>query len=139
MSDRRATTDARRKAADDLIVDVSNLRDQATARKRGMRGDYELWPLRTRLYITQNAMRDLPAYSAAWEFYSSAKDAREFARNAVRRQGADASAWNTDERGRLRVHLANLDRYGDEVIGLLQENPHQRKATVPIRPTIPTL
>lgn len=136
LSDKRARTDEQRKAADDLIVDVSNLRDLATARKRGLRGEYELWPLRTRLYITQNSLRGLPAYSAAWAFYESAKEARDLARHAVRTLGDDHQGWPKSDLARFRAHLSNLDHFGDQVIELLQSNPESGHAGIPSRPTI---
>src|SRR5690348_10138957 len=46
----------RQQAAVDLVTEVSHLRDAAARSNRARRGDWSLWPLRTRLLMTQRLL-----------------------------------------------------------------------------------
>src|SRR5436305_1861425 len=62
LTDRRKTADERRNAANDLIIEISNLRDDACSRRKGIVGDYALFPLRNALFVTHIALEKYPSY-----------------------------------------------------------------------------
>lgn len=133
-ADRRAMSAARRKAGDDLIVEVSNLRDMATRSQRKARsGHYDLWPLRTRLYITQTALRGLSAYEETWNFYWAVRDARTIA-STNDLDPDDPRALNGEEWEAFEKYIRDLDAYGDRLIKMLQECLEDPDAKIEGRP-----
>ena len=139
LKDKRARSEGRRKAGDDLIIQVSNLRDAATRSPVGrLTGDYQVWPLRTELYITQTALRGLPSYQETWEFYEAARRLQVWL--SQHPQSLDGADLRTpDQDAVIDQYIVQLDAYGDRLIEMLQEKLEDKQAKIQGAESLPQL
>lgn len=133
LTDRRKTADERRNAANDLIIEISNLRDDACSRRKGLVGDYALFPLRNALFVTHVALEKDPSYHEVQLFYQAVRTWREWARDhkppnlpSTRRPDA--------EYARLRAHQDELRVWSEALINLLQDHLLDIPLESPSRP-----
>ncbi len=78
LSDRRRAADERRNAANDLIIQISNLRDDACSRRKGPIGEYALHPLRNALFVTHVSLERFSSYHEVQLFYRAVRAWREW-------------------------------------------------------------
>jgi hypothetical protein len=124
-------SDARRRAADKLIVEISNLRDAATRSRRSYSGDYDLYLLRNELYLARSYLDTLPAYDQAWKFYDIVKAFRDHMRGTP----LDVTGTGGSERRKVvDQYREALDAYGEKVLKLLQFHLEDEVVQVPTPP-----
>lgn len=129
-ANRARDKDERQQAAVDLVTEVSHLRDAAARSKRARRGDWSLWPLRTRLLMTQMLLGGTRGHQAAWELHYAASRLRSWIRHGPVAQG-DRSATPRDEK-QLRAYQHELDGFAEEAIVML--NGKRPTGVSPIKP-----
>lgn len=132
LTDRRKAADERRNAGNDLIIEISNLRDDACSRRNGLVGDYALFPLRNALFVTHIALGDYPSYHEVQLFYQAVRKWREWVRDhkppnlpSTRRPDA--------EYARLRAYQDELRGWAEELINVLQDHLLDRPLKSPGR------
>lgn len=140
LKDKRARSEDRREAGDKLIIQVSNLRDAATrSLVRSLTGDYEVWPLRTELYITQTALRGLPSYQETWEFYEAARRLQAWLSQQPQTPDGADSRREPDQDVVVGQYITQLDAYGDRLIEMLQEKLEDKHASIEGSESLPQL
>ena len=117
FADRAREEEERQQAAIALVSEVSHLRDAAARSNRARRGDWSLWPLRTRLLMSQRLLGGTRGHRAAWELHDAAARFRSWIRHGPAATG-DRRVSPRDEQ-RLREFQRELDRFADEVIVML--------------------
>lgn len=132
---RRARVE-RRTAAADLMVAVSNARDDVCSRSNGLTGRPSLYPLRNTLFTAHVPLHAYPSYWEVKAFYDVAGGYRDWIRaRHPRDEGPD---WTERHFPIVTAFRKDLWNYGDWIIGLLQdhleEDPQQGT-----RPTLGTL
>lgn len=132
----RAAED-RRNAAKDLIIQISNLKDDATSHRSGLLGDYALFPLRNALFVTHVALERYPAYVEVQQFYRTVTTWREWARDHEP-ANPPSTRRPDDEYAQLRSFQAALQTYADDVISLLQDHREDEVLSFQ-RPDLPRL
>jgi hypothetical protein len=131
LKDKRARSEGRRKAGDQLIIQVSNLRDVATrSQVRRLAGDYEVWPLRTELYITQTALRGLPSYQETWAFYEAVRQLQAWLSEHPQSNDYPDTSRTPDQDKVVDQYIVQLDAYGDRLIEMLQQRLEDRHASI---------
>jgi hypothetical protein len=136
FADARRVNEDRRRAATELIEQVSNVRDYACGKSRGLTGDYSMYPLRNGLFLTFSALQRLPSYEEVRKFYDAVFLWREWVR---RRQPRGAkSVWTDAHLDQLRHYQAALSDYAEDVIRVLQQELHARTLRFE-RPELPPL
>lgn len=118
LADKRARADDRQRAAAQLMVEVSNLRDEACSRRTGVVGNYAMFPLRNCLFTTYLALHEYPSHKVVAEFYTTVEGWRQWVRSHAN-ESAElplASRFpNVDD------YRSALRAYGDAVIRVLQD------------------
>lgn len=138
-NDLRRAQDERRAAAAQLMVEVSNLRDDVCSRTKGLSGTAEFWHMRNVLFTTHVPLRKYPSYAVVREFYQTAINWRQWVR------GAQATARTPAEvQARYPVveeYREALRDYGDQVIRVLQDRLEDQSLdySPPKLPALPTL
>ena len=122
LTDRRARADDRQRAAAELMVEVSNLRDNACSRRTGPTGSYAMAPLRNSLFTTYLALHEYPSHKVVDEFYKAVERWRQWAR--------DRANDSTEIAVEVILPFAEdyqdaLFSYGDAVIRILQDQLEQ--------------
>src|ERR1700740_3473361 len=72
--------DARRQAANELVVVIHNTRDAAVSSNRASTGGFSLWPLRKQLILSETTLNGLTAFNEAMVFYDNVSAYRNWAR-----------------------------------------------------------
>ncbi len=133
LTDRRKAADERRNAANDLIIEISNLRDDASSRRKGLIGDYALFPLRNALFVTHVALEKYPSYHEVQLYYRAVRTWREWARDhkppnppSTRRPDAEYE--------KLRAYQAELHGWAEDLINVLQDHLFDMSLNSPRRP-----
>lgn len=136
QDDLRKERDERRAAAAQLMVELSNLRDDVCSRTKGLNGKAKLWPMRNALFTTHVPLSKYPSYAAVRRYYETALAWRTWVRQT------QALAGSPDELQMLYPvvdeYREALRDYGDQVIELLQD--HLEDKSLPcVPPQLPAL
>ena len=78
LTDKREAAADRRTSGNGLIIQISNLRDDACSRRKGVLGDYALFPMRNALFVTHGVLDGYASYAEAKEFYETVRGWREW-------------------------------------------------------------
>lgn len=131
--DRKAIAD-RRTAGTGLVIQISNLRDDACSRSRGTTGDYAMWRMRNDLFVTHSVLDGYASYREARAFYDTVYEWREWARTHPPPEGGHQG----ETAKTLSVYKAELRSYSEALIKLLQEQLEADPISFR-RPTLPAL
>jgi hypothetical protein len=118
LADKRIRAADRQRAAAQLMVEVSNLRDAACSRRTGPVGDYSMYMLRNALFTTYLALHEYPSHKAVDDFYKTVQRWRQWARDRAREPQIGPIEDSFPLVHEYRVGLA---QYGDGVIKVLQD------------------
>jgi hypothetical protein len=109
----------RRTAAVQLMVEVSNLRDEACSHRAGTSGDYALYPLRNALATTYATLHGFNSYQVVEDFYRTVRDWRTWARDRKQENLTPplevSFIW-------VREYRAELRHFGNRVVKVLQDD-----------------
>jgi hypothetical protein len=134
--DQRAADEERRVAAAQLMVTVSNVRDDVCSRRRGLSGSADLFPLRNALFTTHIPLHRYATFREVQVFYETVEYWRWWVRN---RQPTEADPRPVDQRERVvDEYRAALWKYGDSIITLLQDHLTEDPLRY-ARPPLPSL
>ncbi len=120
QDDLRRAKDERRTAAAQLMVELSNLRDDVCSRTKGLNGTAELWRMRNALFTIHVSLRKYPSYEVVRGFYETALSWRIWVR-------ASQATAGTPDQLQLQYPVVDeyreaLRKYGDQVIKVLQDH-----------------
>ncbi|MGB3764416.1 MAG: hypothetical protein WA966_14475 [Ornithinimicrobium sp.] len=136
--DERQAANERAAAAAQLMVEVSNLRDQVCGRRKGLTGESELWKLRNALFTTHLPLGRYPSYHVVRNFYATSLTWRQWVRDSQSSVTADELPAQYPV---VQEYQAALACYGDDVIKVLQDHLEDFALTVsmPALPRLPSL
>jgi hypothetical protein len=139
LRDNRTAGKDRRDAAAQLMVEVSNLRDNACSAKADrVKGIYPMWMLRNALFVTHVVLQKYPSYRVVREFYRTVYHWRWWSR----KQAEVQSDMSLEERLPVVVNYrAELRAYGNHVIEMLQNalEDQSLRFDQPVLPELPGL
>jgi hypothetical protein len=92
LTNRKAKETERREAAARLMVEVSNLRDEACSHTTGPIGDYALYKLRNTLYTTYVPLHTFESFKVVDQFYVTVEAWRGWGRGHDDRPSEDPRA-----------------------------------------------
>jgi hypothetical protein len=122
-------------AANGLIIEISNLRDEASSKRNGLLGDYALFPLRNALFVTHVRLEAYPSYQEVRAFYKSVRTWRDWARDH-KPPNLPSTRRPDEEYARLRHYQEELRAYAEQVINLLLDHREDQPLAFE-RPTLP--
>jgi hypothetical protein len=138
LSDRRKRSESQRAAADQLLLEVTNVRDAAVhSRSKSRSGTYDLWPLRHQIYVS-NALRGRQVLEAVQNYYDAVWDLREWIRRGPIAQG-DRRPTREDDKALADFQRA-IDDWAQRLIDALQtlaEHIDELTMHGPQRPELP--
>jgi hypothetical protein len=135
VHDARKAEEVRRAAAAELMVALSNVRDDVCSHTNGLAGSASMWPLRNALFTTHVPLHIFPTYWEVKAFYDTGIRWRQWVRDTQ----PVMKPFELEQRYPVvNDYREALRGYGDQVISLLQD--HLEDATLRFsRPELPKL